>query len=851
MRTYVILAGLILFTTEIALGAEHIVPGDFDTIQAAIDAAAPGDTVHVNAGVYRECVTLKSGIRLEGAGWESTVVECEPRSGAALSAYHVTDATVGGLSFAQLPLPEDSGWILFPNPSVMLFDSSVHFANTSMRNSVFHGAFVYGGSPRFENVQFVANAWSGVLVRGEESHPVFDTCGMHKNQGSGLALIGEHVNGEASNCVLESNGWYGIYLEAGATINGEGNAFTRNGMINSDEVHYLWNSRDFDQIEQLVARFRSEKTRYPSGEWQLGFFYDWLYERAGFMTAEEEVAFMKQIDRWKTEYPDSITWRILLARSYYDRAWGHRGSGFVDTVSAEGWQGYHDYMEKAWDVLDEAASVKEVDPEYYSLRSTLTMEAPRSNVSPPQTFVGALIRIFVPSLTTDRERGPFLRGVAVEPLYYPLYYARTRHLLPRWGGSQEDMLRFAERSADDTKELAGDTLYAVIASKVARWEGKEDYLAYEFDWPRIQRGYDDILKAYPESWWRLNQYCWLAACIYDDRTKAGELFERLDGSWDGDVWDTWSRYAAFRDWAQHDKPYPGPSPLEVAILDDNYRAADRALESGADPNATDLDGDSLLRLAVVRNRSRILARMLEAGANPNIKLSDGRRLIEYALAEPNGDELGILLDHGMLPDPDADAYWTPLATAISWERYEYVGILLEAGANPNGATTHPGGPLLEAVRRSKPEIARQLLDHGADPNVANENGWTPLFGAADVKSLELAQMLVERGADVNAREPDGWSIFHMATKAGAIPVLEFLLEQNPDGVHFVTNGGRTLLHQAAKGDNVELVQFLLERGLDINAIETESGMTPVGLAVKGKHDAVAAYLREHGGTERP
>jgi len=50
------------------------VPGDYPTIQQAIDAAAPGDTVHVAAGIYNENITLKSGVIVKGVGPAVTMI---------------------------------------------------------------------------------------------------------------------------------------------------------------------------------------------------------------------------------------------------------------------------------------------------------------------------------------------------------------------------------------------------------------------------------------------------------------------------------------------------------------------------------------------------------------------------------------------------------------------------------------------------------------------------------------------------------------------------------------------------------------------------------------------------------
>jgi len=57
-----------------SLGIEIAVPGDHATIQAAIDAAASGDTVVVAPGEYVENLEMKAGVIVQGAGMYQSVV---------------------------------------------------------------------------------------------------------------------------------------------------------------------------------------------------------------------------------------------------------------------------------------------------------------------------------------------------------------------------------------------------------------------------------------------------------------------------------------------------------------------------------------------------------------------------------------------------------------------------------------------------------------------------------------------------------------------------------------------------------------------------------------------------------
>ncbi|MBZ4417257.1 nitrous oxide reductase family maturation protein NosD [Myxococcus sp. RHSTA-1-4] len=79
-----------------------IVPKHYPTIQAAVDAAEAGDTVHVAPGIYTEHVRLKSGIRLSSLGAPYTVLDGQGASQNLIDFTGATDVVITGFTFRNV-----------------------------------------------------------------------------------------------------------------------------------------------------------------------------------------------------------------------------------------------------------------------------------------------------------------------------------------------------------------------------------------------------------------------------------------------------------------------------------------------------------------------------------------------------------------------------------------------------------------------------------------------------------------------------------------------------------------------------------------------------------------------------
>ncbi|MBW1744682.1 MAG: hypothetical protein JRI70_10665 [Deltaproteobacteria bacterium] len=68
----------VIFHASIVLGDTWHVPGDYLTIQGAIDAASDGDTIVIAAGTYNEYdITIDKSLTIQGAGMGITIVDAQ------------------------------------------------------------------------------------------------------------------------------------------------------------------------------------------------------------------------------------------------------------------------------------------------------------------------------------------------------------------------------------------------------------------------------------------------------------------------------------------------------------------------------------------------------------------------------------------------------------------------------------------------------------------------------------------------------------------------------------------------------------------------------------------------------
>jgi len=127
-------------------------------------------------------------------------------------------------------------------------------------------------------------------------------------------------------------------------------------------------------------------------------------------------------------------------------------------------------------------------------------------------------------------------------------------------------------------------------------------------------------------------------------------------------------------------------PLHLALQLGNSRAVDMLLSAGANPNVTNVDGDTALHVAVTWNRSQHIGALLRMGAKVN---TPNKRL------------------------------WTPLHMAARYDHSQNAEILIEHNADVTLQNDKDHTALDIAYMYGCGPIATLLINHGAQMGVRN------------------------------------------------------------------------------------------------------------------------------------
>jgi hypothetical protein len=291
-----------------------------------------------------------------------------------------------------------------------------------------------------------------------------------------------------------------------------------------DAISALVAKGDYRAIEQRVEQDLRSRVRLADGLWRASVEYAGFHD-ALIAQAKEPRDLDQAIEQTRRLAATMPSAWLLNVEARLARAWKARGTGYVDTVSARGLAAYREDERKARDVLDRHKASLATSPIWYSLRLSIDNE------------LGETGRASAAIFEEGRKR---------YPTYHAICFARMRSLVPKWGGSRDQMLDLL----DDVAQSSEARAEAIYVRLIAYADGEGYYLIHS---PRIDAAafHDSVLtlaSTYPDR--QNTQTMFMLACERSDKDTAKSVLPVL-----GDVLpDLWRRnlplYGTCKDWAE-------------------------------------------------------------------------------------------------------------------------------------------------------------------------------------------------------------------------------------------------------------------------------------------------------------
>jgi parallel beta-helix repeat protein len=191
------------------------VPGNFPTIQAAVDGVPEGKTISLRPGVYRESITLKDGIHLVGTGSEPCRIVPPDGATTLILARGVRGCAIENLVLDGSEVPDRS----IHTDGIAISDSEIKITGCSVRGMTATGVVVHGSdtAAEIQDNHIESNALHGIVVLRAGPGVVVRRNVLQQNKGVGI-YFSDGAGGTAEENLCERNGDAGI-LAAGVSTN--------------------------------------------------------------------------------------------------------------------------------------------------------------------------------------------------------------------------------------------------------------------------------------------------------------------------------------------------------------------------------------------------------------------------------------------------------------------------------------------------------------------------------------------------------------------------------------------------------------------------------------------------------
>ncbi|MGA9141397.1 MAG: NosD domain-containing protein, partial [Methanocella sp.] len=240
----VFIALIAITTVPAAMAATFTVPGNFSTIQAAIDAAGDGDTILVDSGTYAENLIIEKALTLIGMDTGSGRPVVNGNGSTAIAIIE------NGVSIQGFMITGAKGPVSTIEPA---------------------GIYVYGSNVTIAD-NIVSGNYNGIYLGGSSNDDL--TGNMADSNHVGIYLF-QCTNVDVTENSASSNTFRGIYVREGSNNRLTGNTISNNGAmavyLSSTKGNVLWLNTISNVINTWIT---GTDTNYWNSSAQMAYKYN-------------------------------------------------------------------------------------------------------------------------------------------------------------------------------------------------------------------------------------------------------------------------------------------------------------------------------------------------------------------------------------------------------------------------------------------------------------------------------------------------------------------------------------------------------------------------------------------------
>ena len=201
---------------------------------------------------------------------------------------------------------------------------------------------------------------------------------------------------------------------------------------------------------------------------------------------------------------------------------------------------------------------------------------------------------------------------------------------------------------------------------------------------------------------------------------------------------------------------------ETALMQVNcLKIFNLVCEKGANPNATDIYGNSVLHYFVKKHNVEIVRELVGKVKNIDVRGQYDETPLMWAVSLEDKEMVYLLLGAGA--DKNAKCK-NGDAVIHKAHDYEILKILVDEGCDIEARDKLSNTPLHKVIDRGDIKSFKYLIEKGSDIHASNESKFNCLIKAVFAENEEMIRILIDKGVDIKARNIYGYDAMRIAGK---------------------------------------------------------------------------------------